>query len=56
MIAGYEIGPDFRGHFAGALRVLFGDADPINVPMPRRHLASKQPDASCTDDGQADAL
>ena len=56
MIAGYEIGPDFRGHLPGALRVLLGDADPIDVPMPRRHLASKQPDASCTDDGQADAL
>ena len=45
-------GPDF----AGAVRVLLGEADPLDRRMARRHLAAEQPDAPAADDCEPDAL
>ena len=50
----HEVGADFLPDFAGAIRVLFGEADPFDRRMARRHLAAEQPDASAADDGEAD--
>ena len=55
MAAGYEISPDFRGDLAGAVRILLGDADPIDGAMAGRNVASKKSYAACADDGQADS-
>ena len=51
-----EIGVDLRRHFAGAVRVFLGKADPFDRRVARRHLAAEQADAAAADDGEADAL
>ncbi len=51
-----EIGADFGGDFAGAVRVFLGEPDPFDRRMARRHLAAKQADAAAADDGEADAF
>ena len=53
---GDEIGVDLRRHFAGAVGVLLGEADPLDRGMPRRDFAAEQADAAAADDGEADAL
>ncbi len=51
-----EIGADLGPDFAGAVRILFGEPDPLDRRMTRRHLAAEQADAAAADDGEADAL
>ena len=46
----------YAAHFTGAVRVLFGEPDPFDRRMARRHLAAEQADAAAADDGKADAL
>ena len=49
-----EIRTDLAGDFAGAVRVLFGQADPFHGRMTVRDLAAEQPDASAADDRDAE--
>ena len=46
--------PTFRCDFAGAVRVLLGEADPFHRRMAVRDLAAEQPDAAAADDRDAE--
>jgi hypothetical protein len=56
MVIGYEICPDFRGDLASTVRVLIGDADPIDGAMACRYVSTKKSDAAGANDGQADSF
>ena len=51
-----EIRIDLGTNFAGAVRIFFGEPDPLDSRVARRHLATEQPHAARADDGEADAL
>ena len=48
--------PTFSRDELRALRVLLGDADPVDLRMARGKLAADQSDAAGADDGEADAF
>src|SRR4029079_19551248 len=49
-----EIGADLRRDVAGAVRVLFGQADPLDRRMAVTQLAAEQADAPPADDREPD--
>src|SRR5262249_27133958 len=52
----HKIRADLRPHFSSAVRVLFGEPDPLNSRMARRNLTTEQSDAAATDNREADSL
>src|SRR5579883_495183 len=56
MAGGEIVGANPRRDIAAAVVVEFGDADPLDRGMPRRHLAAKQADPAGANDGEADAF
>jgi hypothetical protein len=52
----HKIRADLRTHFSRAVRVFFGEPDPLDSRMARRHLATEQSDAAAADDRKADSL
>jgi hypothetical protein len=55
-IAGEEIGADLLRHLLGARGPGLGDADPIDLRVPRGDLAAEQTDPAGADDGKPDAF
>jgi hypothetical protein len=55
MVGGDEVGADPRRHVLAAVGTRFGDADPVDVAVPRGDLAANQSDAAGADDGETDA-
>src|SRR5262245_53421869 len=51
-----KVRTDLRTHFAGPIRVLFGQPDPLDGGMASGHLAAEQTDAAAADHCETDAL
>jgi hypothetical protein len=43
-------------HVGGAIRVLLGEADPVDGQVARRNLAAKKADPPTPDDGKPDTI
>src|SRR4029078_8572254 len=52
----HKICVDLRAHFSRAVRVFFGEPDPLDSRMARCHLATEQADAAAADDREPDTL
>jgi hypothetical protein len=55
-IAGGEIGADLLRDLLDARSPRFGEADPIDLRMPRGDLAAEEADPTRADDGKPDAF
>jgi hypothetical protein len=53
---GDKVRTDLWTHFAGPIRVLFGEPDPLDRGVASRHLAAEQADAAAANDCEANAL
>src|SRR5512136_2102077 len=47
---------DLRTDFASTVWIFFGEPDPLDGRMARRHLAAEQSDATATNDREAHSL
>jgi hypothetical protein len=56
VVGGAEVGSNPLGHLVATIRSDLGQADPPHIRMLHGNLGSDQPDASCSDDSEADGL